>query len=37
MGNPIDKEGYHLKVLGTCMTNTQTGSQHLQIVEARFL
>ena len=39
MGTPtnVDAEGYHLEVLGTCMTNSQAGSQHTQTVEAKYL
>ena len=36
--NPhIDPQGYHLEVLGTCLTNSRAGSQHTQTVEARHL
>ena len=39
MGTPtnVDAEGYHLEVLGTCMTNSRAGSQHTQTVEAKYL
>jgi len=37
MAARIDAEGYELEVLGSCMTNTRTGSQFKQTVEARYL
>lgn len=33
----VDPQGYHLEVLGTCMTNSRTGSQHTQTVDAKYL
>ena len=33
----VDAEGYHIEVLGTCMTNSRAGSQHTQTVEAKHL
>lgn len=37
MGNRIDKEGYEIEVLGSCMTNATAGSQHTQTVDAKYL
>ena len=37
MTTHIDAEGFHLEVLGQCMTNPRKGSQHTQTVEARYL
>jgi hypothetical protein len=34
---PIDEEGFHIEVIGQCMTNPRKGSQHTQTVEARYL
>ena len=37
MANKIDKDGYEVEVLGTCMSNATVGSQHTQNVEAKYL
>lgn len=37
MANKIDKDGYEIEVLGTCMTNSTVGSQHTRPVDAKYL
>ena len=37
MANKIDKDGYEVEVLGTCMTNSTVGSQHTQTVDSKYL